>query len=114
MKIVDPESCRELPHHDGGAGEIWLDGLYVVAGYFYKTELLRETFYTTSLSPKDATRNGAISLEDENDVESKHIQFRLFSYHVNAAAFFLQRISRMILNKLCRPVYDSMLPMQHF
>ncbi len=42
MKIVDPETCRELP--TGETGEIWLSSKSVAAGYWGKPELTRETF----------------------------------------------------------------------
>lgn len=42
IKIVDPETCRELP--TGETGEMWVASDSVAAGYWGKPELTRETF----------------------------------------------------------------------
>lgn len=42
IKIVDPETCRELPA--GETGEMWVSSDSVAAGYWGKPELTRETF----------------------------------------------------------------------
>ena len=42
LRIVDPESRRELPH--GGVGEIWAKGGSVAAGYWKRPETNKEIF----------------------------------------------------------------------
>ncbi|CAN0071852.1 unnamed protein product, partial [Ectocarpus sp. 12 AP-2014] len=43
VKIVDPETSREMP--DGETGEMWVSSASVAAGYWGKPELTNETFH---------------------------------------------------------------------
>lgn len=43
IKIVDPETCRELP--TGETGEMWVSSDSVAIGYWGKPELTQETFH---------------------------------------------------------------------
>jgi acyl carrier protein len=53
VKIVDRESCRELPA--GRVGEIWIDSPSKAAGYFGKEAETREDFHATMEGNNSAT-----------------------------------------------------------
>lgn len=42
VKVVDPETCREMPV--GETGEMWVCSNSVASGYWGKPELTKETF----------------------------------------------------------------------
>lgn len=56
LRIVDPETLRELPAHE--VGEIWVHGDQVAAGYWRNPELTARTFSGQLASPSEGTPKG--------------------------------------------------------
>lgn len=56
LRIVDPETCTEVP--DGRTGEIWCHGDNVSAGYWEKPEETARTFGGTIVAPSAGTPEG--------------------------------------------------------
>lgn len=57
MKIVDPETGREMPV--GQTGELWVCSTSVAAGYWGKAELSEETFQARIGCNDDADADAA-------------------------------------------------------
>jgi long-chain fatty acid adenylyltransferase FadD28 len=56
VRIVDPDTCTECPA--GTAGEIWVHGDNVAAGYWQKPQETERTFNGTLAGPSDGTPAG--------------------------------------------------------
>jgi fatty acid CoA ligase FadD28 len=56
VRIVDPDTCTECPVET--AGEIWVQGANVAAGYWQKPQETERTFHGRLVGPSDGTPEG--------------------------------------------------------
>lgn len=84
MRIVNPETRQEVPR-DGVAGELWIGGPSVAAGYFGKSELTTETFQgrlaakaAVAATTKHPSSSGERGVEEGAVVDGTGVDDRTF------------------------------------